>query len=166
MRYCPACRAEYAPGTDRCHECEFELVDSLDQAPVEEERRPQGPLVTVDAFDSPLNANILASRLEAEGIPCFIADDETIAAHNLLSGPVGGIKVQVGEADAARATAISREVAASRSGKPPCPRCRSRDVQRKGLSVLLAALVVVTFGVLALFMPVRWHCAACSHRWI
>jgi len=165
MRYCPACRAEYAPGTEACHDCEVDLVDVLIDEPAEQAPRPAAP-VTIAAFDTPVKASIFASRLEAEGIECFIADAETIATYGLLAGAVGGVKVQVRESDAARAAAIARQVApSSAEGPRACPRCGSTDVKRKGLSIPLAILVIVTLGVLALFFSLETKCAQCGHEW-
>jgi hypothetical protein len=85
MPYCPACRADYAPGTERCHDCEIDLEEPGQQEGATPADLPPEPLVTVASFDTPLKANILASRLEAEGVQCFIADAETIGLH----GPAG-----------------------------------------------------------------------------
>ena len=163
MRYCPECRAEYAPGSERCHDCAVELVDLLVEDPPGTDR-PAEPLVTVAAFDTPLKASILASRLEAEGLECFVADAETIAAHGLLSGAVGGVKVQVRGSEAARASAIVERVAAE-AARPPCPKCGSTGVERRGLSVPATILMVLTLGILSLFFPVVWRCTGCSHEW-
>ena len=164
MPYCPACRADYAPGIERCHDCEIDLEEIGEDEPVASPELPPEPLVTIASFDTPLQANILASRLEADGVPCFLADAETIGVHGLLAGAVGGVKIQVRESDRARGEASLR-ANASRPAAPPCPKCGSREVRRKGLSILAGALMVFTLGVLALFFPVVWTCAACSHRW-
>ena len=105
MRYCPACRAEYAPGAERCHDCEVDLVDVL----IDDREAPKGRFVTIAAYDTPVKASILASRLEAEGIECFLEDAETIAIHGLLAPAIGGVKVQVRESEAPRAAAIARQ---------------------------------------------------------
>ena len=163
MPYCPACRADYAPGTERCHDCEIDLEEPGQEEAVLPADLPPEPLVTVASFDSLLQANILAGRIEAEGVQCFIADAETIGVHGLLAGAVGGVKIQVRKSDGPRAAAILRENTSS--SLPPCPRCGSREVRRQGMSMLAGVLVVLTLGVLALFFPVVWSCRACSHRW-
>lgn len=160
MRYCPDCRAEYAPGAPRCHDCDVELVDLLVDDPAE----GAGPLVTIAAFDTPVKASILASRLEAEGIECFIADAETIAAHGLLSAALGGVKVQVRGSDAPKAAELARRQGQAVERRA-CPRCGSTDLRRKGMSFLVAALAVVTLGVLALFFRPGWRCPSCGHAW-
>jgi putative signal transducing protein len=164
MPYCPACRADYAPGIERCHDCEIDLEEPVDEPPSESPALPPEPLVTIGSFDTPLKANILASRLEADGVECFVADAETIGTYCLLAGAVGGVKIQVRESDGPRAAAILR-ANTSRTDAPPCPQCGSRDVRRKGLSILAGALAVLTLGVLALFFPVVWTCLGCRHRW-
>lgn len=164
MPYCPACRADYAPGIERCHDCEVDLEDAPPEEAADLPAPPPEPLVTIAAFDTPLQANILASRLEADGVECFLADAETIGVHGLLAGAVGGVKIQVRESEATRAGAILR-ANTSRAEVPPCPRCGSRDVRRKGLSVLAGALMVLTLGIMALFFPVVWTCLGCRHRW-
>ena len=164
MPYCPACRADYAPGIERCHDCEVALEEPGKEDPAEDSVLPPEPLVTIASFNTPLEANILASRLEADGVQCFLAEAETIGVHGLLAGAVGGVKIQVRVSDSSRAGAILR-ANTQRSEAPPCPRCGSREVRRKGLSVLAGALMVLTLGVMALFFPVVWICAGCNHRW-
>jgi hypothetical protein len=163
MPYCPACRADYAPGTARCHDCEVDLEEPGQEESAPPVDLPPEPLVTVASFDTPVQANILASRLEAEGVQCFLADAETIGLHGLLANAVGGVKIQVRESDGPKAAAIVREN--STSSARPCPRCGSREVRREGMSILTGALAVLTLGVLALFFPVYWICRSCSHRW-
>ena len=156
MRYCPVCRAEYAPGTETCHDCEVELVDLLvDDVPPGPGEGPRGPLVTIATFDTPIRASILASRLEAEGIPSRMDDQETIAAHGMLSAALGGVKVQVSRDDARRALELARQLQPSSSPRV-CPACGSDRVTRQGLSLLMAGLVVLTLGILSLFFSPRW----------
>jgi hypothetical protein len=164
MPYCPACRADYAPGTPRCHDCDVDLEEAGADDSAEPAALPPEPLVTIATFDTPLKADLFASRLEADGVECFIADAETIGLNGLLAGAVGGVKVQVRESQGRRAAAIFQSQT-SRSAVPPCPRCGSTDVQRQGLPLLASLLIVFTLGILALFFPIFWSCRGCAHRW-
>lgn len=64
--------------------------------PVEAED-PQSPdiLVTVARFSKPMEAQILRMRLEADGIPAVIADENMIRVNWFLSNALGGVRVQV-----------------------------------------------------------------------
>lgn len=169
MPFCPACQAEYAPGVERCHDCEIDLVESL-EAPPEAEAQEPGTLVTIATFEAPLKASLLASRLETSGIQCFIADAETVGMYQLLTSAVGGVKVQIREQDAPRAAYVIRELGLDTAdrpsaGRPPCPECGSLQVARHGLSIGQAVLAVLSLGVLSVFFAVRWKCGRCQHTW-
>jgi hypothetical protein len=56
-------------------------------------------LMTVATFHSPMEAEVARSTLDGEGIPCVLADAETVNTTWLLSGAVGGIKLQVTKAN-------------------------------------------------------------------
>lgn len=63
-------------------------------------------LVTVARFDLMPLAHIAKGRLEAEGIPCSLMDENLVQTDWLYSIAVGGIKLQVDEEFAARAHVI------------------------------------------------------------
>ncbi len=74
--------------------------------------------VTVATFDDMPSAHIALGRLHAEGIEAVLADEHLVQADWLYSLAVGGIKLRVPAAEAARARAA---LARDRSGdlEPP-----------------------------------------------
>jgi len=66
-------------------------------------------LVTIRTFTYPHEAAIIRSRLESEGIVCFLRDELTIQVHNFYSNAIGGIKLEVLATDAERALVILEE---------------------------------------------------------
>ncbi|MYC81566.1 MAG: DUF2007 domain-containing protein [Acidobacteria bacterium] len=73
---------------------------------VTEQRRTTRVLITIASFDHPLEANLAKTRLEAEGIECVLTN-EHIAGMNWVWAPtIGGVGLQVLEADARRAMEI------------------------------------------------------------
>jgi hypothetical protein len=52
-------------------------------------------LVTVAVFQTPYEAGLAKAKLEASGIPAFVADEFTIGSNPLYSNALGGVKVQV-----------------------------------------------------------------------
>ena len=63
-------------------------------------------LITIASFDHPIEANLAKTRLEAVGIECVLTN-EHIAGMNWVWAPtIGGVGLQVLEADARRALEI------------------------------------------------------------
>ncbi len=126
MWICPKCQAEVEDGFEICWACgtsadgkedpdfdpEFDGV--MDEATYRETAaaRQREEFVTVATVWKPAQAHILRSRLEAEGIHVFLADEETITMDWLLSNAIDGVKVQVPSKDVERA----RQVLADRLG--------------------------------------------------
>jgi hypothetical protein len=64
--------------------------------------------VTVATFMWPTEAVVPRSLLEEEGIEVSMKDEMTVQVHNLYSQAIGGVKIQVREADAERAKELLR----------------------------------------------------------
>lgn len=115
-------------------------------------------------------ALVQASALEAAGVPCFIANYQICSTLPFQAIALGGVRVDVADADLTRA----REVLAELQASPPeemsaseptdiCPKCRSSDVFR-GLWLPLALATGWFLGA-----PIGWkghrECRNCGHQW-
>lgn len=96
--------ADYRPEAIDC--AKQELVsrgvafEEPDNSPTVDEPEPDpGGLVTAAAFNTIHEAYLAKSILEGAGITAFIADEYTIGVNWLWANAVGGVKVQVAEAD-------------------------------------------------------------------
>ncbi|MBS0664549.1 MAG: DUF2007 domain-containing protein [Verrucomicrobia bacterium] len=65
---------------------------------------------TIASFSQPVEAHLLRTRLEAEGIPAYIRDENLVTLDWLYSNAVGGVKVDVADEDYERAVAILAEL--------------------------------------------------------
>jgi hypothetical protein len=150
-----------------------EETPASDQDPAGEDAVEVTSWVTVARFGLPLEAHILRTRLEAEGIPAVVADEHLVGSNPFLSTAVGGVRLQV----PTELRPIAEEViAAVRDGKYDleahrdrqaqpggpgiaCPRCGGeRAVQeRPGLWGILRAL--------AQMPEARFRCDTCQHQW-
>ncbi len=65
--------------------------------------------VTIMTFSHSIEITVLRSRLEADGIECFLKDEYTVDAHPFYSNAIGGVKLQVREKDVLKATEILQE---------------------------------------------------------
>lgn len=66
--------------------------------------------VTVLTVSYPQQLWIIRTKLESEGIECFIKDELTVQSYNLYSNAVGGVKLQVLDEDVERSRAILTEL--------------------------------------------------------
>ena len=94
-------------------------------------------LTTIGRFSHPLEAQIARARLEAAGIPAFVADEHTINMQWLYSNALGGVRLQVPmvcreDAVALLATDESEALRAEQgSSEFQCLRCGSDQVAWK-----------------------------------
>src|SRR5688572_11327171 len=81
--------------------------------------------VTVASFSQPIEAHLLRTKLESEGIECQLKDEHIVRMDWFYSNAVGGVKVQVREEDVARVRALldSLPPTTVSSAPQPCPAC-------------------------------------------
>ncbi|MCC0256327.1 DUF2007 domain-containing protein [Pseudomonas aeruginosa] len=127
-------------------------------------------LTTIGRFSHPLEAQIARARLEAAGIPAFVADEHTINMQWLYSNALGGVRLQVPmvcreDAVALLATDESEALRAEQgSSEFQCLRCGGDQVAWKVDGRRLAFL-----GILLLNVPLwpirrRFVCEVCGFR--
>ncbi|HEU4365380.1 MAG TPA: DUF2007 domain-containing protein [Candidatus Krumholzibacteria bacterium] len=136
--------------------------------------RSHSEWVTVASFSQPIEAHLARTKLESEGIPCVVGDENLVRVDWLLSNAVGGVKLKVPPyvADQARDVLRPRPhlvmVAADdepSDGEMICPRCRSYDVYYQRFSQRLAGVFILLFGFLVPWRDRRWSCKQCGYEW-
>jgi len=66
-------------------------------------------LVTIKTFTYSHEAAIIRSRLEVDGIRCFVQDELTTQVYPFMSSAIGGVKLQVRKEEAEEAIAMLKE---------------------------------------------------------
>lgn len=103
-RYCPSCRAEYRPGFTECADCGIELVDDLPEelgTPTPDRVddagfRPEDVPELVEAYRTDrLDAEVVRSLLEGNGIPAMVSREGFSSAYPLTVGDLGAGRVLV-----------------------------------------------------------------------
>ncbi len=129
-------------------------------------------IVTLEAFYDPMLAEIIRARLEANGIPCFIADNNIIGANPLYNQAMGGIKIKVFEHDLEKCREIlsqPEELALTDEkldqSATTCPYCNSTNV-RYGAATHIKTNwfhLVISFLLATYPLPRKaWHCFNCG----
>jgi hypothetical protein len=140
-------------------------------------------IVTLAKFTFPTEAYPLITRLEEEGIECFLADENIVSVQPFLSNAVGGVKINIREEDWERASIILKELKTESEKKESlvddkwkkgfvkvdvyCPNCESSNVYIKRFSFFKTVLAVLfAFIYLPLtFIKKEHFCADCGHIW-
>lgn len=137
-------------------------------------------LVQINSFDNPLDANMFKSKLESEGIECFLPDENTVSANMFLSTAVGNIKVMIKESDYEKAQKVISDYKSElniieetyddgysdKHHGASCPKCESASVNlyrhnRKG-----AAISILLLGFPLIFTSKEWKCDTCGYSWV
>ena len=84
---------------------------------------------TIGAFEYVADVQVIKAKLESEGIPVFLRDENTLNTDPLISSAIGGVKLQVYSIDKERAIKIYnsiRSYATDKDGNPiVCPNCKA-----------------------------------------
>ncbi|MGP0565663.1 MULTISPECIES: putative signal transducing protein [unclassified Nitrospina] len=125
-------------------------------------------LVTIARYSMPYEAHLAKARLEAEGIPVFIADEHLLSINWLYTPAVGGIKVQVPEdwVDAAKdiLTTDHQDEIAEIDTEPPltCPRCGGTHATMVLGDPLMLLLTFALLGAPLFFLRETMKCHTCG----
>jgi len=145
------------------------------EPPLVEEPEPElgsRKLVTVRRYRDNSEAIVARSLLESAGIVVYLFDETLVRLDWQLSNFIGGMRLQVEEADVAVATELLNQPppdplqfqSAEEFTQPHCPRCGSADVTMQAANLRPAAAFY-----LFLHMPwpvgqQMWECNSCGAR--
>ncbi len=128
----------------------------------------QDDIVVFQKFDNAIEANIVKSKLDAYGVPCFLTEENMAnlypGASNLMNFSV---RLHLFQHDMERARQIMSEnnLRVDDDSVTTCPRCRSnqieRDFPKKLTFKFTAALRFLFFGI---FYPGKkvYRCQECD----
>lgn len=136
--------------------------------------------ITIKIFTYSHEAAVIVSRLESEGIECFLKDELTAQVNPFYSNAIGGIKLQVRESDKDIATEILKgednyeeEVNQSfqqnsllkskNKNTVVCPTCNSsEEVSKPQFSGRAFAISFLLLGFPIPFLSRTYHCFNCG----
>jgi len=126
--------------------------------------RNDDELVTLTRASNAIEASLMKSKLESEGVFCFVADGNTIGINPLYTNVLGGLRVQVRLIDVDRACEIL-QLDEEGVKALTCPQCDSKNIDFSRLPGLLNLLTYLGLGVFFLKLRRLWTCNDCHHNW-
>ena len=138
-------------------------------------------MITIAAFREPAHAHIARGFLDSAGIPAEVADEYVVGIHWLYSNAVGGVKLNVPEEHAERASSLlagqsedsideTVEYRSIPGGGDLCPCCGTENIAPSKLAgrvkgLLLLGVLPTIPAVPFLLWSSTWRCRECDHRW-
>ena len=130
---------------------------------------------TVASFREPYHAHIAKGKLETEGIPAVVVDEHLVQIYWVLSQAIGGVKIQVSEADVERAReileldyieelSVAEEAQLSPAPEDICPKCGSDSISSNRYS-LWSLIPSIIFLLPIFFRRKKWVCNDCGAAW-
>ena len=129
-------------------------------------------LVTVASYSLAHEVHLAKSLLESKEIDVFILDEHIVGMNWLYSNAVGGVKVQVPEADLDKAKQVLASIEnikadriSEEDEKETCPKCSSENISFVSLGKKAAFLTWALLGIPLFFVRRRTNCNNCGYVW-
>ncbi|MBX2896473.1 MAG: DUF2007 domain-containing protein [Cyclobacteriaceae bacterium] len=119
-------------------------------------------IIVFDAYDTVVAANLVKTKLDAFGIPCFLTDENFVGLYPIRNEVFPGIRLHIFEKDRAQVKEILKDEI---SIEHACPVCQSTEIvfepSRKSLTTYVMAEILM-----GLFLPVKkvYRCQACKRE--
>lgn len=131
-------------------------------------------LITVKTFDNSIDAHLLKSKFESEGIVCYLFDEHTVSINPLYNVTVGGIKLKINDFDLEKAQEVYAEIQGSaytdeKGNEVKCPKCESTDLfteysVRKGVKGFFSSLSAFVITMIPFWSKKMYKCKNCGEE--
>lgn len=129
-------------------------------------------LVTLRTFDSPIQANLIKTKLSSEGVDSVLFDEFSVSINPLYSNTLGGIKLKVRSEDYQKAIALvealdQRPFIDANGNVLTCPNCGGTNFYSgfksyKSLRGILSFVTTFLLGVFPFFFSTVYRCKSCD----
>jgi len=123
--------------------------------------------VTIRTFQNNFSAHLILTKLQGEGIVCFLKDEFTVTVDPILSNAIGGIKLIVKKEDEQEAIELLRLFDEAYMKSAVCPQCGNHTIERVPKSTtknLLSVLLSWLFGSYAISAKNVYQCSTCKYE--
>ena len=123
-------------------------------------------LVPVRSFDDYFRANLLLTRLHADGVECYLKDENTVTIDPLLSNAIGGIKLMVREEDYQQVLEVIRGYEEGVRKTATCIRCGAQEfteLPKKNLANAIAAAISLITSSYPIARETEFKCGRCGY---
>ncbi len=123
-------------------------------------------LVTLKSFTTPAEAHLVRTKLEDNGVPAFVFDENMVGINPFFSNAIGGVKVKIPESysdEALKILNLSEEIESE--DDKHCPKCQSNNTEYLKLNWLFTIIVSLFFFFPIPYLKRKWECKDCGFKW-
>jgi hypothetical protein len=124
-------------------------------------------LVVIRTFSNYFSANITLTRLQANGVECYLKDEYTVTIDPLLTNAIGGIKLVVKKKDEDEARRLLQQFDIEYMKTATCPQCGAHDfsyIEKPGATNFVTAILSWLFTSYAVVPNYMYTCGNCGYE--
>jgi len=122
-------------------------------------------IIVFDSYDTVMAANLVKTKLDAYGIPCFLSDENFVGLYPIRNELFPGVRLHVFEKDRERVKEILGDQHAAETETMHCPYCGSQNIKiEQGKESLLRNLISGVLLGLFLHPKEKHRCMDCSRQ--
>ena len=124
-------------------------------------------LVTVKTFDNYFSANIILTKLHAEGVECYLKDEYTVTVDPILTNAIGGIKLVVRKENVEATLRLLEQYEEAYMKAATCPQCGSNNfsyIAKPASSNYLTAILTWLISSYAVAPDYVYKCGSCGYE--
>jgi len=88
-------------------------------------------IIVFESYDTVMTANLVKTKLDAYGIPCFLSDENFVGLYPIRNDLFTGVRLHIFEKDHARVKEIVGDQHDREEEKISCPFCQSQRIVLK-----------------------------------
>jgi predicted RNA-binding Zn-ribbon protein involved in translation (DUF1610 family) len=122
---------------------------------------------TLQTFDNYFSANIILTRLQNEGVICYLKDEHTFTINPIWGQAIGGIKLSVDNRYVEKATELLKEFHDEYMKASVCPNCGLNEITLVSSSTPLNILTKIftwVFSNYAVSVENIYKCQSCGYE--
>lgn len=126
--------------------------------------KEQDKIIVFRKFETPIDANLAKTKLDAHDIPCFLTEENTATLYTGQSFQLFGVRLHLFDKDAQLAAEILNEHVPTEPHV--CPKCKSETVEIEYSRNVFSVLATVLSGLFASLLPNKkvFRCQTCGHE--
>jgi hypothetical protein len=124
---------------------------------------PEDRIIVFESYDTVMAANLVKTKLDAYGIPCFLSDEHFVGLYPFRNELFPGVRLHIFEKDQERVKEILGDQHSEETDLAQCPFCQSEHIVLKPSKKGIVPEFIASLRA-GLFLPPKeiYQCQNCN----